>query len=75
MKPDTTTINVALNACLTLSAVGKAEGLMKMMPTLGLRVDGRSFGLIAQLYAKKGLKERIETLDKLMKQYQVGVDQ
>ncbi|GLJ22226.1 hypothetical protein SUGI_0417790 [Cryptomeria japonica] len=75
MKPDTAAFNAALNACLTFGSVVKAEGLLKTMPVLGLTGDGRSFGIIAQLYAKKGLKEKIERLDKVMNQYKVSPDQ
>lgn len=74
MKPDTRAFNAALNACLSLGSVERAEGLLKMLHGAGLRANGRSFGLLAQVYAKRGLKDKILTLDDVMNHYKVFPD-
>lgn len=74
MRPDISAVNSALHACLTLGSVGQAESLLQIITGFGLRADGRSFGLIAQLYAKQGLKEKLVKLDKVMDQYRVTPD-
>lgn len=74
MKPDTRAFNAALNACLSLGSVERAEGLLKMLNAEGLRANGRSFGLLAQVYAKSGLKDKILKLDEVMNQYKIFPD-
>eukprot|EP01018_Ginkgo_biloba_P031652 Gb_34895 [translate_table: standard] len=75
MKPDTSAFNAALNACLALGYAAQAEGLIERMSLMGVKADGRSFGLMAQLYAKNGLTEKLVNLDKVMNQHKVIPDQ
>eukprot|EP00252_Welwitschia_mirabilis_P014042 TRINITY_DN31069_c0_g1_i1.p1 TRINITY_DN31069_c0_g1~~TRINITY_DN31069_c0_g1_i1.p1 ORF type:complete len:702 (+),score=119.04 TRINITY_DN31069_c0_g1_i1:273-2378(+) len=74
LKPDTRAANAAMNACLTLGLVDQAEEVLKMFDALDLRPDGESFGMLAQIYAKVGLKEKILRLSGLMKQYKMVPD-
>ncbi|KAL2542887.1 Pentatricopeptide repeat-containing protein [Abeliophyllum distichum] len=60
MKPDLVCCNAALECCCRdLESVCDAEKVIDTMSVLGIRPDEFSFGLLAYLYATKGLEEKI----------------
>lgn len=67
MKPDLSACNAALEGCcFDLESVKDAERVVELMSLLGVRPDEASFGLLAYLYALKGLQGRIVELENLM---------
>ncbi|KAJ0981973.1 hypothetical protein J5N97_010228 [Dioscorea zingiberensis] len=67
MKPDLASCNDVLDGCCRVTvSVSDAERVLDIISSLGLSPDERSFGLLAYLYASKGLESRIVELDGLM---------
>lgn len=67
MKPDLVLCNAALECCCReLESVSDAEKVIETMSVLGTRPDEFSFGLLAYLYATKGLEEKILELKGLI---------
>ncbi|KAJ7943344.1 Pentatricopeptide repeat [Quillaja saponaria] len=67
MKPDLAACNAALEGCCCdLESVSNAENVIETMAILDVRPDELSFGLLAYLFALKGLKEKINELEDLL---------
>ncbi|KAF3620845.1 Pentatricopeptide repeat-containing protein [Capsicum annuum] len=67
LKPSLSACNAALEGCCReVGSVGDAEKVVETMSVLGVRPDECSFGLLAYLYALKGLKEKIDELEGLL---------
>ncbi|ESQ28321.1 hypothetical protein EUTSA_v10018238mg [Eutrema salsugineum] len=67
MKPDLVASNAALEACCRqMESLADAENVIESMAILGVKPDESSFGFLAYLYARKGLKEKISELENLM---------
>lgn len=67
MKPDLVACNAALECyCRELESVVDAEKLIETMSVLGVRPDEISFGLLAYLYAVKGINEKVVELESLI---------
>ncbi|XP_039137288.1 pentatricopeptide repeat-containing protein At1g69290 [Dioscorea cayenensis subsp. rotundata] len=67
MKPDLASCNDVLDGCCRVTgSVSDAERVLEIISSLGLSLDERSFGLLAYLYASKGLETKIVELDCLM---------
>ncbi|CAI9775196.1 unnamed protein product [Fraxinus pennsylvanica] len=70
MKPDLVLCNAALECCChELESVSDAEKVIDTMSVLGTRPDEFSFGLLAYLYATKGLEEKILELKGLISRF------
>lgn len=64
MKPDLVACNAALECyCREVESVVDAEKVVQTMSVLGVRPDEISFGLLAYLYAVKGLTEKVVELE------------
>ncbi|KAL3654301.1 hypothetical protein CASFOL_003982 [Castilleja foliolosa] len=69
MKPDLIACNAALEFyCREAESVVDAEKVFEKMSVLGVRPDIVSFGLLAYLYAVKGLTEKVIELEDLIGQ-------
>ncbi|GFQ05279.1 pentatricopeptide repeat-containing protein at1g69290 [Phtheirospermum japonicum] len=69
MKPDLVSCNAALEFyCREAESVFDAEKVFDKMSVLGVRPDSASFGLLAYLYAVKGLNEKVIELEGLIGQ-------
>ncbi|XP_010511952.1 PREDICTED: pentatricopeptide repeat-containing protein At1g69290 [Camelina sativa] len=67
MKPDLVASNAALEACCQqLESLADADNVIESMAVLGVKPDELSFGFLAYLYARKGLREKISELEDLM---------
>ncbi|XP_019093181.1 PREDICTED: pentatricopeptide repeat-containing protein At1g68980, mitochondrial-like [Camelina sativa] len=67
MKPDLVACNAALEACCRqLESLADAENVIESMDVLGVKPDELSFGFLAYLYARKGLREKLSELENLM---------
>ncbi|KAG7651072.1 Pentatricopeptide repeat-containing protein mitochondrial [Arabidopsis thaliana] len=67
MKPDLVASNAALEACCRqMESLADAENVIESMAVLGVKPDELSFGLLAYLYARKGIREKISELEDLM---------
>ncbi|CAN6843903.1 unnamed protein product [Brassica oleracea] len=67
MKPDLAASNAALEACcLQMESLTDAESVIESMSVTGVKPDDSTFGFLAYLYARKGLKEKINELESLM---------
>ncbi|KAG7586367.1 Pentatricopeptide repeat [Arabidopsis thaliana x Arabidopsis arenosa] len=67
MKPDLVASNAALEACCRqLESLADAEDVIESMAVLGVKPDELSFGFLAYLYARKGLREKISELENSM---------
>ncbi|KAK6133946.1 hypothetical protein DH2020_032304 [Rehmannia glutinosa] len=67
MKPDLVACNAALECyCREVESVVDAEKVFDKMSVLGVRPDKTSFGLLAYLYAVKGLNEKVIELEGLI---------
>ncbi|KAK4403118.1 Pentatricopeptide repeat-containing protein [Sesamum angolense] len=67
MKPDLAACNAALeHYCRKVESVVDAEKVVETMSVLGVRPDENSFGLLAYLYAVKGLDEKVIELEGLI---------
>ncbi|KAG2281272.1 hypothetical protein Bca52824_052492 [Brassica carinata] len=67
MKPDLAACNAALEACcLQMESLTDAESVIESMSVIGVKPDESTFGFLAYLYARKGLKEKIKELESLM---------
>jgi len=67
MKPDLVASNAALEACCRqMQSLADAENVIESMAVLGVKPDELSFGFLAYLYARKGLREKISELENLM---------
>ncbi|CAA7061055.1 unnamed protein product, partial [Microthlaspi erraticum] len=67
MKPDLIACNAALEACCRqMESLADAENVIESMAVLGVKPDESSFGFLAYLYARKGLREKISELENLM---------
>ncbi|KAJ0242820.1 Pentatricopeptide repeat-containing protein [Hirschfeldia incana] len=63
MKPNLEASNAALEACcLELESLPDAEDVIELMDVMGVKPDESTFGFLAYLYARKGLKEKIKSL-------------
>ncbi|KAL2559429.1 Pentatricopeptide repeat-containing protein [Forsythia ovata] len=70
MKPDLVCCNAALECCCRdLESVSDAEKVIDTMSVLGIRPDEFSFGLLAYLYATKGLEEKIIELKGIISRF------
>ncbi|KAK4372362.1 hypothetical protein RND71_007746 [Anisodus tanguticus] len=68
LKPSLVACNVALECCCCeLESITDAEKVVETMSVLGVRPDEYTFGLLAYLYALKGLKEKIAELEGLIR--------
>ncbi|CAN6852009.1 unnamed protein product [Brassica oleracea] len=67
MKPDLAACNASLEACcLQMESLTDAESVIESMSVIGVKPDESTFGFLAYLYARKGLKEKIKELESLM---------
>ncbi|PIN11120.1 hypothetical protein CDL12_16280 [Handroanthus impetiginosus] len=67
MKPDLVACNAALECyCREVESVVDAEKVVETMSVLGVRPDEITFGLLAYLYAVKGLDEKVIELEGLL---------
>lgn len=67
MKPGLEASNAALEACcLHLESLSEAEDVIELMSVMGVKPDESTFGFLGYLYARKGLKEKIEEVESLM---------
>ncbi|KAJ0242801.1 Pentatricopeptide repeat-containing protein [Hirschfeldia incana] len=67
MKPGLEASNAALEACcLHLESLPDAESVIELMSVLSVKPDESTFGFLAYLYARKGLKEKIKEIESLM---------
>ncbi|KAK4738489.1 hypothetical protein R3W88_002186 [Solanum pinnatisectum] len=67
LKPSLAACNAALECCCReVESITDAEKVVETMSVLGVRPDECSFGLLAYLYALKGLKEKIAELEGLI---------
>ncbi|KAG6426208.1 hypothetical protein SASPL_110428 [Salvia splendens] len=64
MRPDLTACNAVLECyCREFESVVDAEKVVETMSLLGIRPDKVTFGLLAYLYAVKGLNEKVVELE------------
>ncbi|XP_057777285.1 pentatricopeptide repeat-containing protein At1g69290 [Salvia miltiorrhiza] len=64
MRPDLAACNAALECyCREVESVVDAEKVVETMSLLGIRPDEMTFGLLAYLYAVKGLDEKVVELE------------
>ncbi|CAF1906080.1 pentatricopeptide repeat-containing protein At1g69290 [Brassica napus] len=67
MKPDLAACNASLEACCRqMESLADAESVIESMSVIGVKPDESTFGFLAYLYARKGLKEKINELESLM---------
>ncbi|KAF8108281.1 hypothetical protein N665_0112s0037 [Sinapis alba] len=67
MKPGLAACNAAIEAsCLHLESLSDAENVIESMDVIGVKPDESTFGFLGYLYARKGLKEKINELESLM---------
>ncbi|VVA94547.1 unnamed protein product [Arabis nemorensis] len=67
MKPDLVASNAALEACCRqMESIADAENVIESMAVLGVKPDESSFGFLAYLYARKGLREKVSELEDSM---------
>lgn len=67
MRPDLAACNATLECyCREVESVVDAEKLVETMALLGIRPDEVTFGLLAYLYAVKGLNEKVIELESVM---------
>ncbi|KAH6797822.1 Pentatricopeptide repeat superfamily protein [Perilla frutescens var. hirtella] len=67
MRPDLPACNAALECyCREVESVVDAEKVVETMSFLGIRPDEVTFGLLAYLYAVKGLNEKVIDLEGVM---------
>ncbi|WZY76454.1 hypothetical protein YC2023_022838 [Brassica napus] len=67
MKPGLEACNAALEACCRqMESLTDAESVIELMTVMGVKPDESTFGFLAYLYARKGLKEKIKELESLM---------
>ncbi|XP_020519168.1 pentatricopeptide repeat-containing protein At1g69290 isoform X2 [Amborella trichopoda] len=74
MKPDLPTFNAALEACCRFGLVTEAENVFERISDMGLKPNSISFSIMARIYSKKGLKEKILELQKQMHQLNLEHD-
>ncbi|XP_009622993.1 pentatricopeptide repeat-containing protein At1g69290-like [Nicotiana tomentosiformis] len=68
LRPSLAACNAALECCCReLESITDAEKAVETMSVLGVRPDEFSFGLLAYLYALKGLNEKIAELEGLIR--------
>ncbi|KAL0877622.1 hypothetical protein Bca101_027328 [Brassica carinata] len=67
MKPGLEASNAALEACcLELESLSDAEDVIEYMAVMGVKPDESTFGFLAYLYARNGLREKIKELESVM---------
>lgn len=67
MKPDLVACNAALEYyCHEAESVVDAEKVIETMSILGVRPNDKTFGLLAYLYAVKGMNEKVIELENVM---------
>ncbi|CAN0913926.1 Pentatricopeptide repeat-containing protein At1g03100, mitochondrial [Linum grandiflorum] len=64
MRPDTTSLNIALAGCFLSGTTRKAEQLLDMMPRIGVRVDTSLLITMAHIYEKNGRREELRKLQR-----------
>ncbi|CAH9096622.1 unnamed protein product [Cuscuta epithymum] len=70
LKPDLAACNAALDfCCREAESVTAAEKVVDTMSILGIRPDEHTFGYLAYLYARKGLKDKILELEDLISKF------
>ncbi|RAL37599.1 hypothetical protein DM860_000293 [Cuscuta australis] len=70
LKPDLAACNAALECCCReVESVIEANKVVDTMSRLGVRPDEYTFGLLAYLYARKGLKEKIAEIEDLITRF------
>ncbi|KAL3823983.1 hypothetical protein ACJIZ3_020012 [Penstemon smallii] len=72
MKPDLAACNAALECyCREVESVIDAEKVVETMSVLDVRPDQISFGLLAYLYAVKGLDEKVIELESILGKFDI----
>nr|GLL33906.1 pentatricopeptide repeat-containing protein At1g69290 [Ipomoea trifida] len=70
LKPNLAACNAALECCCrVLESVSDANKVVDTMSILGVRPDEFSFELLAYLYARKGMKDKILELEDLVTRF------
>lgn len=62
MRPDATTFNIVLKACLEFGNIRKAKKILEFMPGAGVKPDATSFMLMVQVYEKNGCRDELKEL-------------
>ncbi|XP_057994248.1 pentatricopeptide repeat-containing protein At1g03100, mitochondrial isoform X2 [Hevea brasiliensis] len=62
MKPNTTSVNIALAGCLLFGKTRKAEQLLDMMPHIHIKVDATLLITMAHIYERNGRREELKKL-------------
>ncbi|WCJ20052.1 Pentatricopeptide repeat (PPR) superfamily protein [Euphorbia peplus] len=64
MKPNTTSVNIALAGCLLFGTTRKAEALLHMTPRIGVKVDPSFLITMAHIYERNGRREELKKLQR-----------
>ncbi|CAN1123100.1 Pentatricopeptide repeat-containing protein At1g03100, mitochondrial [Linum perenne] len=64
MRPDTTSLNIALTGCFLSGTTRKAEQLLDMMPRVGVRVNASLLITMAHIYERNGRREELRKLQR-----------
>ncbi|XAR62380.1 hypothetical protein NMG60_11017112 [Bertholletia excelsa] len=62
MKPNSTSLNIALAGCLLFDSTRKAEHLLNMMPCIGVKADVTLLIIMAHIYERNGRREELKKL-------------
>lgn len=62
MKPNTTSVNIALAGCLLFGKTRKAEQLLDMMPHISIKVNATLLITVAHIYERNGRREELKKL-------------
>ncbi|KAL5561718.1 hypothetical protein UlMin_031465 [Ulmus minor] len=70
MKPNTTSVNIALAGCLLFGTTRKAEQLLEMMPRVGIKSDSSLLIVMAHIYERNGRREELMKLQRYINEAQ-----
>ncbi|KAD4179833.1 hypothetical protein R6Q59_023243 [Mikania micrantha] len=64
MKPNTTTVNIALVGCLLFGTNRKAEQILEMIPRIGVKTDATLLTMMGHLYERNGRRDELKKLNR-----------
>ncbi|XP_055962262.1 pentatricopeptide repeat-containing protein At1g03100, mitochondrial [Mercurialis annua] len=64
MKPNTTSVNIALAGCLLFSMTRKAEQLLDMVPRIAIKVNATLLITMGHIYERNGRREELKKLQR-----------
>ncbi|EEF37594.1 pentatricopeptide repeat-containing protein At1g03100, mitochondrial [Ricinus communis] len=64
MKPNTTSVNIALAGCLVFGTTRKAEQLLDLIPRVGIKVNATLLITMAHIYERNGRRQELMKLQR-----------